>query len=111
MLEPDTFNSPIEIDMLASIYICYLYIGKKLMGRRRNQLLKDEWFTPVGKVFKNESWLECILRVVGSKLGLTIRDPSEFELMSAWDHLNENIVLNENISTRYVDLPYYYILE
>lgn len=33
------------------------------------------------RIFKNEPWQECIRRVVGSELGITIKDPTDFKLM------------------------------
>ena len=81
MLEPDTFKSIIENAPLVSIDICLVYKGKILLGRRNNQPLKGEWFTPGGRIFKNEPWQECIRRVVVSELGITIKDPTNFKLM------------------------------
>ena len=107
MLEPDTFKSIIENAPLVSIDICLVYKGKILLGRRNNEPLKGEWFTPGGRIFKNEPWQECIRRVVGSELGITIKDPTEFKLMGVWDHFYSNSVFDESISTHYVNLPHF----
>lgn len=107
MLEPDTFKSIIENAPLVSIDICLVYKGKILLGRRNNQPLKGEWFTPGGRIFKNEPWQECIRRVADSELGLVIDDLPNARLMGVWDHFYENSVMGENVSTHYVNLPHY----
>ncbi len=107
MLEPDTFKSIVENAPLVSIDICLVYKGKILLGRRNNQPLKGEWFSPGGRIFKNEPWQECIRRVVGSELGITIKDPTNFKLMGVWDHFYANSVMDENVSTHYVNLPHF----
>lgn len=109
MLEPDTFKSIVENAPLVSIDICLVYKGKILLGRRNNQPLKGEWFTPGGRIFKNEPWQECVRRVVGSELGITIKDPTDFKLMGVWDHFYANSVMDENVSTHYVNLPHYFL--
>ena len=109
MLELDTFKSIIENAPLVSIDICFVYKGEILLGRRNNQPLKGEWFTPGGRIFKNEPWQQCIRRVVDSELGITIRDPVEFKLMGVWDHFYSDSVMDENLSTHYVNLPHYFL--
>jgi colanic acid biosynthesis protein WcaH len=107
MLEPNTFKSIVENAPLVSIDICLVYQGKILLGRRNNQPLRGQWFTPGGRVFKNEPWQECIRRVAGSELGITIEDPTNFKLMGVWDHFYENSVMDEKVSTHYVNLPHH----
>jgi colanic acid biosynthesis protein WcaH len=111
MLEPDTFKSIVENAPLVSIDICLVHDGKILLGRRSNEPLKGQWFTPGGRIFKNEYWQECMRRVADSELGLVIDDLPSFTLMGVWDHLYENSVMDENVSTHYVNLPHYCILE
>ena len=109
MLEPNTFKSIVESVPLVSIDICLVYKGKILLGRRNNQPLKGEWFTPGGRIFKNEPWQECIHRVAVTELGITIKNIAEFKLMGVWDHFYTNSVMDENISTHYVNLPHYFL--
>ncbi|XXK59464.1 GDP-mannose mannosyl hydrolase [Porticoccaceae bacterium nBUS_09] len=111
MLEPDIFKSIVKNTPLVSIDICLLHGGKILLGKRSNEPLKGKWFTPGGRIFKNESWQECILRVSQSELGFVIDDLSSFRLMGVWDHFYENSVMDNDMSTHYVNLPHYCILE
>lgn len=111
MLDPDTFRCIVKNTPLVSIDICLVHDGKILLGKRCNEPLKGKWFTPGGRILKDEPLQECIRRVAYSELGLVIEDPLSFTLMGAWDHLYENSVMDENVSTHYVNLPHYCILE
>lgn len=111
MLEPDTFKNIVTNAPLVSIDICLVHKKKLLLGKRTNEPLKGKWFTPGGRILKNEPWQECMRRVAYSELGLVIEDLPSFTLMGVWDHLYENSVMDENISTHYVNLPHYCILE
>ena len=107
MLEPADFNFIVENTPLVSIDICLVHNGKILLGQRCNEPLKDIWFTPGGRIFKDESWQECINRVADTELGLVIDNFSRFTLMGVWDHFYENSANGGNISTHYVNLPHY----
>ena len=111
MLEPSTFKFIIENTPLVSIDICLVYKGKMLLGRRNNQPLKGEWFTPGGRIFKDEPWQECLRRIIGSELGISVEDPIRFNLMGVWDHFYENSVTDENVSTHYVNIPHYCVFK
>jgi colanic acid biosynthesis protein WcaH len=110
MLELNSFRSIIENVPLVSIDICLVCDGKILLGKRNNQPLKGQWFTPGGRIFKNESWQECMLRVAKTELGLVIEDLPNYTLMGIWDHFYENSVMDEKVSTHYVNLPHYCLL-
>ena len=109
MLEPDTFESIVENAPMVSIDICLVCKGGKLLVKKNDQPLKGEWFTPGGGIFKNEPRQECIRRVVGSELGITIKEPTDFKPMGVWDHFYENSVMDENVSTHCVNLPHYFL--
>ena len=111
MLDAYTFKTVIENTPLVSIDLCLVCEDQLLLGRRTSEPLKGEWFTPGGRIFKNEPWQECMRRVAHSELGLVIEDLPCFTIMGVWDHLYENSVLDENVSTHYVNLPHYCILK
>jgi hypothetical protein len=46
-------------------------------------------------------------RIAYSALGLVIEEIQCLTLMGGWDHIYENSILDENISTHYVDLANY----
>ena len=56
MLDSQTFKTVVENTLLISLDICLVSGGQILLGRRNNQPLKGVWFTPGGRIHKNESW-------------------------------------------------------
>jgi colanic acid biosynthesis protein WcaH len=107
MLDTHTFKTVIENTPLASIDLCLVCEGQILLGKRKNEPLKGEWFTPGGRIYKNETWQNALLRIVEVELGLRDVKIEDFSLMGIWDHFYSNSVVDENISTHYVNLPHY----
>lgn len=107
MLDGQTFKSIIENTPLVSLDICLVCNGQLLLGKRNNEPLLGCWFTPGGRILKNESWQMCLKRVARSELGLIVAEAEEFNLMGVWDHFYGNSAVGQNISTHYVNLPHY----
>jgi len=107
MLDAQTFKIVIENTPLVSIDLCLVFGGQLLLGKRTNEPLKGEWFTPGGRIHKNETWQDALLRVAEVELGLSGIAVEGFSLMGVWDHLYNNSALDQNISTHYVNLPHY----
>jgi len=110
MLETDVFKTIVANAPLVSIDICLIHNNRILLGKRINEPLKGRWFTPGGRIFKNETLQECLRRVADFELGIAIEDLPRLKLMGAWDHLYENSFIDQKISTHYVNLPHYCIL-
>ncbi|MDA0763321.1 MAG: NUDIX domain-containing protein [Proteobacteria bacterium] len=87
-----------------------MFEGQLLMGLRQNEPLKGQWFTPGGRLLKNERWQDWLARIAKAELGLTVTS-DDFELMGVWDHFYDNSAINESISTHYVNLPHVCYLE
>ena len=62
MLDTKTFKTVIENAPLISIDLCIVCDGQVLFGRRTNEPLKGEWFTLGGRIHKNETWQDALLR-------------------------------------------------
>ena len=107
MLAAKTFKTVIENTPLVSIDLCLVCDGQVLLGKRANEPLKDEWFTPGGRIYKNETWQDALLRIAEVELGLSGIAVEGFSLMGVWDHFYSNSVLDQNTSTNYVNLPHY----
>lgn len=82
-----------------------------LLGKRNNEPLRGQWFTPGGRILKNECWQDCLRRVAQSELGLCVTDTSESTLMGIWGHFYPNSAVEDDISTQYVNLPLYCFLK
>ena len=111
MLDLNTFEVIIENAPLVSIDLCFVCNGKILLVNRCNEPLKGQWFTPGGRIFKNESWQAALKRIALTELGLPSVKLANFELMGVWDHFYPNSVCNEKITTHYVNLPHFIKLE
>lgn len=110
MLDAATFKTVVESTPLVSIDLCLVCEGRLLMGLRHNEPLKGQWFTPGGRLLKNERWQDGLARIAKTELGLNV-NTDDFELMGVWDHFYENSAINESISTHYVNLPHVCYLE
>jgi colanic acid biosynthesis protein WcaH len=111
MLENDIFQAVVKNTPLISIDICLVHENKILLGMRNNEPLMGKWFTPGGRIFKNEAWQESMRRIIFSELGLSIDHLPDFKLMGVWDHFYKNSAFDKNISTHYVNLPHYCMLK
>jgi len=107
MLDVQTFKTVIENTPLVSLDLCLVCDGQLLLGKRNNDPLKGEWFTPGGRIHKNESWQAALLRIAEVELGLNVIAVEDFSLMGVWDHFYNNSALDQNTSTHYVNLPHY----
>lgn len=100
--------------------------GELLLGLRRNAPARDWWFTPGGRVRKNEAVGACLERVALGELGLPFdRLKANGEglsaggeglgavgmLMGVWDHFYEDSAYSSEVSTHYVNLPHLWRLE
>ncbi len=71
MLGAQTFKTVIENTPLVSIALCLVCDGQVLLGKRAYDPLKGEWFTPGGRIHKNETWQDALLRIAEVELGLS----------------------------------------
>lgn len=106
MLDKEIFKTVVKNTPLVSIDLCIVWEEKILLGKRKNDPLKGFFFTPGGRILKNEAHFDCLKRVARSELGLIIDDLKQAELMGVWDHFYENSVFGEGVSTHYVNLPH-----
>lgn len=88
--------------------------GQLLLGQRINAPARGWWFTPGGRIRKNEALAQAMLRVGHDELGLMPdtcrRLLSKARLMGAWDHFYADSVFDASVSTHYVNLPHWLAL-
>ncbi|MDA7754888.1 NUDIX domain-containing protein [Pseudomonadales bacterium] len=106
MLEKEIFKTIVKNTPLVSIDLCIVWDGKILLGKRKNDPLKGFFFTPGGRILKNEVHIDCLKRVASSELGLIIDDIRQAKLMGVWDHFYANSIFGDEVSTHYVNLPH-----
>ncbi len=111
MLDLHTFKAVVENAPLVSIDLCLVCNDQILLGKRNNEPLKGRWFTPGGRIYKNESWETALQRIALTELGLPLVTCADFRLMGIWDHFYPNSAPDEGISTHYVNLPHFAVYE
>ena len=107
LLDSTVFKIIVENTPLVSIDLCLVCKDQLLLGRRNNEPLKGRWFTPGGRIHKNESWQAALKRIALTELGLSAENLDDVELMGVWDHFYSNSVVDEGMSTHYVNLPHF----
>ena len=107
MLDVKTFSTIVKNAPLISLDLCLVCEGKILLCERENEPLKGQWFTPGGRIYKNETWQSALLRIAQTELGLRNNKIEDFALMGIWDHFYSNSIIAESTSTHYVNLPHF----
>ena len=105
MLDRETFKTVVASTPLVSIDLCLVCDGDTLLGLRQNEPLKGQWFTPGGRILKNERWQNALERIAKTELGLPLTH-ADCQLMGVWDHVYENSAVGASVSTHYVNLPH-----
>ncbi len=88
--------------------------GELLLGRRNNAPARGWWFTPGGRIRKNEALSVALERVAADELGLAPalceRAVGQARLMGAWDHFYPDSAFSASVTTHYVNLPHWLAL-
>jgi len=103
MLAHKTFKTVVASTPLVSIDLVLVCQGQILLGLRNNEPLKGHWFTPSGRIAKNEPWQEALARIAKAELGLEISS-RDCALMGVYDHFYKNSAVGNEFSTHYVNL-------
>ena len=111
MLDINTFKIILEHAPLVSIDLCIVHDDCILLGKRSNRPLKDRWFTPGGRIFKNERWQDAISRIALDELGIQNNPEFQFKIMGLWDHIYSDSIFGSAFSTHYVNIPHYVFLD
>lgn len=78
--------------------------GQIFLGKRVNEPAKDFWFVPGGRIFKNETIKNALVRLLKEELGLDHFNGS-FKLVGIYDHMYETCFYRPNpqiTNTHYV---------
>lgn len=88
--------------------------GELLLGLRTNAPARGCWFTPGGRIRKNEALAQALRRVAKDELGLMPdlceQSKRRAQGMGAWDHFYPDSAFSPKVSTHYVNLPYWLAL-
>jgi len=78
--------------------------GRLLLGLRRNAPARDWWFTPGGRIRKNEPLAMARQLIAAEELALPESVVKRATFMGAWDHFYADSAFDPDVSTHYVNL-------
>jgi len=106
ILPPNLFATIVEHTPLISIdLIIRNRNGEVLLGRRLNAPAKGFWFTPGGRIYKNETMADAFARIIYDETGL-IRTLDDATFLGTYEHFYDDSTMSSHISTHYVVLAY-----
>jgi colanic acid biosynthesis protein WcaH len=92
---------------LVSIDLCIISPQKKMLFVKRNcPPARDFYFTPGGRIRKNETIEDAMNRIAREEVGLGSLYDLKPSLMGAWDHFYPDSAFDPKVSTHYVNLPH-----
>ena len=106
LLSADFFRAVDSLPLVSVDLVLINPADQILLGKRRNAPARHWWFTPGGRVRKNEPLWHCLQRVAFAELGLQANDVHDAKLMGAWDHFYQDSAFSTEVSTHYVNLPH-----
>jgi colanic acid biosynthesis protein WcaH len=77
-----------------------------LLGLRNNRPAQGCWFTPGGRIRKNEPLAKAMSRLALDEIGLHPNWLNRTIMLGAWDHFYPDSAFDPGISTHYINLPY-----
>lgn len=77
-----------------------------LLGLRKNRPAQGWWFTPGGRIRKNEPLAGAMRRLAHDEIGLNPEWLKRAHLLNACDHFYSDSAFDIDISTHYINLPH-----
>ena len=106
-LDDEQFRELIKNGPLFSIdFILTDNNNNVLFGKRINEPAKGFWFTPGGRVYKNELHQMAIKRLLKEELNITDYDIGQLKYNSLTDHVYHNNVFDDEFGTHYINYSY-----
>jgi len=108
MLPVEMFKAVVDATPLISIDLLVENEGKYLLGRRTNKPAKGYFFSTGGRVHKNETIDDAMIRIARNELNIELKSTPKF--IGVFEHFYDDSMY-ENVSTHYVNLAYEYEME
>lgn len=109
-LSEEVFSSACAALPLVSIDLMITRPGNQgrelLLGLRNNRPAQGWWFTPGGRIRKNEPLPIALRRVAREEIGLNLEWLSRAQLLGVWDHFYPDSAFDPCVPTHYVNLPH-----
>jgi colanic acid biosynthesis protein WcaH len=108
MLDDITFKTIIDSAPLISIDILLKKDGKVLLGKRINKPAQGYFFSTGGRINKNETIDNAIIRIAKNELNIKLESTPRF--IGIFEHFYDDSIY-KGVSTHYVDIAYEYEVE
>lgn len=105
MITIDKFQTIVENTPLVSIDFIIENNGLYLLGKRVNKPAQGYFFTPGGRIFKNETINQAFSRLSLKELGTSF-DVKDAQFLGVFQHFYEDSFVSDTISTHYIVLVY-----
>jgi colanic acid biosynthesis protein WcaH len=107
MLPQSTFETLVAHAPLFAIDLVVTNPAQEvLLGLRNNPPAQDYWFVPGGRVYKNEPLAQAFARISQAELGQAFAYNPEHQL-GLFDHLYADSMFDQNLSTHYINAPFW----
>ena len=103
MLDDQTFETVINSTPLISIDLLVKKDNKILLGKRINKPAKNSLFSIGGRVYKNETINNAMMRIAKNELNVELKLMPRF--IGVFEHFYDDSIYQE-VSTHYVNLAY-----
>lgn len=84
---------------IVSVDLVVSFDGQVVLGKRRNEPAKGEWFVPGGRVHKHERLVEAVHRVAQAELGVEV---TITECLGVYEHFYETADVADADGKHYV---------
>ncbi len=103
MLDDQTFKTVIRSTPLISIDLLVKKDNKILLGKRINKPARGYLFSPGGRVYKNETIDDAMMRIAKDELNIELKLVPGF--IGVFEHFYDDSIY-QDVSTHYIDLAY-----
>jgi len=108
-LDKEDFEFIIKNTPLISIDLCVTNNNKLLIGKRLNEPAKYYYFVPGGRIYKNETINEAIIRICEQEIGIKkhMYKIEDLELLGIYEHFyTQNFFEKDHYNTHYIVMAY-----
>ena len=109
MLDKHTFLNVVQNAPLVSVDFLLMRGNEVLLGLRNNRPAQNFWFVPGGRIFKNETITQALLRVADKELGvakLIENGHLKLTFYGSYEHFYDDCFAGKGTSTHYVVLAH-----
>jgi colanic acid biosynthesis protein WcaH len=103
MLDDIEFKTVINSTPLVSIDILPIKNGKVLLGKRINKPAQGYYFSPGGRIYKNETINDAMTRIAKDELNVNLKFMPTF--IGIFEHFYKDSIFFD-VSTHYINLAY-----